>query len=210
MRAAARLAGFTLLGLMILIAILALASSATLTLGSIAQRRMAEESLLEVGAAYRRAIASYLNSSPAGNRSYPTALADLLKDPRYPNVRRHLRRLYPDPITGKAEWGLVRAPGGGIMGVHSLSEATPIKIAGFDTEEQLFEGKTRYADWLFVASLLPSGIAVGVPAVAPGVAPGVSPSAPPASSTLQLPTPSAPGSPLPAAAPSAPPASGAP
>jgi type II secretory pathway pseudopilin PulG len=109
-------AGFTYLGLLILVAILALATSATLTLGSIVQRREAEQRLLEVGAAYRQAIASYLNSSPAGDRSYPGSLADLLKDPRYPGVRRHLRQLYPDPITGKAEWGLVPAPGGGIMG----------------------------------------------------------------------------------------------
>jgi type II secretory pathway pseudopilin PulG len=56
--------GFTYLGLMILVAVLALATSATLTLGSLVQRREAEQRLLEVGDAYRRAISSYLNSSP--------------------------------------------------------------------------------------------------------------------------------------------------
>jgi type II secretory pathway pseudopilin PulG len=138
-------AGFTYLALMILVATLALATSATLTLGSIAQRREAEQRLLEVGAAYRQAIASYLNSSPAAAAATPPALADLLKDPRYPGVRRHLRQLYPDPITGKAEWGLVPAPGGGIMGIHSLSDARAIKIAEFEAENQLFEGKERYS-----------------------------------------------------------------
>jgi hypothetical protein len=64
-------AGFTYLGLMILIATLLLATSTTLTLGSIAQRREAEQRLLEVGAAYRQAIASYLNSSPAGQPQLP-------------------------------------------------------------------------------------------------------------------------------------------
>lgn len=141
--------GFTYLGLMILVAVLALATSATLTLGSLVQRREAEQRLLEVGDTYRRAISSYLNSSPTGDRRYPGSLADLLKDPRYPGIRRHLRQLYPDPITGKPEWGLVAAPGGGIMGVHSLSEARAIKIAGFDPDNQLFEGKERYSEWVF-------------------------------------------------------------
>lgn len=118
-----RQTGFTYLGLMILVAILALAASGTLTLGSIVQRRDAEQRLLEVGGSYRQAIASYLNSSPAGDRRYPAALTDLLRDPRDPGVRRHLRQLYPDPITGSREWGLVAAPGGGIMGVQSVERA---------------------------------------------------------------------------------------
>lgn len=161
-------AGFTYLALMILVATLALATSATLTLGSIAQRREAEQRLLEVGAAYRKAIASYLNSSPAGRRSYPPALADLLKDPRYPGVRRHLRQLYPDPITGKAEWRLVPAPGGGIMGIHSLSDARAIKVAEFEAENQLFEGKVRYSEWVFVVLPVTPGIGTGTTRPTPG------------------------------------------
>ena len=166
LRADERQAGFTYLGLMILVAILALATSATLTLGSIAQRREAEQRLLEVGDAYRRAITSYLNSSPAGDRRYPAALTDLLRDPRYPGVRRHLRQLYPDPITGKQEWGLDLAPGGGIMGIHSLSNARPIKVAEFETENQMFEEKSRYSEWVF--AVVPS-VATVNPAAAAAV-----------------------------------------
>ena len=44
---------------------------------------------------------------------------------------RHLRRLYRDPITGQDEWGLVEAPGGGVMGVYSRSEDEPIKSGNF-------------------------------------------------------------------------------
>jgi type II secretory pathway pseudopilin PulG len=99
-----------LLGLLILVAILALATSATLTLGSIAQRREAEQRLLEVGDRLSPGDRQLPQQQPGGNRSYPPALADLLKDPRYPGIRRHLRQLYPDPITGKPEWGLVQAP----------------------------------------------------------------------------------------------------
>ena len=44
---------------------------------------------------------------------------------------RHLRRLYKEPITGQDEWGLVEAPGGGVMGVYSRSEDEPIKTGNF-------------------------------------------------------------------------------
>jgi hypothetical protein len=54
-----------------------------------------------------------------------------------------------DAITGKAEWGLVTAPTGGIMGVHSLSEATRLKTGGFDETDGVFEGKRRYSEWQF-------------------------------------------------------------
>ncbi|QKS30725.1 MAG: type II secretion system protein [Candidatus Accumulibacter similis] len=190
--------GFTYLALLILVATLALATSATLTLGSIAQRREAEQRLLEVGTAYRQAIASYLNSSPGGRRSYPPALADLLKDPRYPGIRRHLRQLYPDPITGKPEWGLIAAPGGGIMGVHSLSDARAIKIAGFDPENQLFEGKERYSEWVFAVlpaaparGSAPAGVAQGSNTVPP--APGL---AAPAGAAALFPAPAPAPAPL--------------
>ncbi len=63
---------------------------------------------------------------------------------------RHLRRLYPDPITGKDEWGLVKADDGGIAGVYSTSEAAPLKTGGFAVRDASFEGKTKYADWQFV------------------------------------------------------------
>lgn len=199
--AGSRQHGFTYLGLLILVAILALATSATVTLGSIAQRREAEQRLLEAGDAYRRAIASYLGSGQSGVRSYPNSLADLLKDPRYPNVRRHLRQLYPDPITGQAEWGLILAPGGGIMGVHSLSDATPIKIAGFEVENQAFDGTAHYSQWRFV--VLPT--APGAPTPTAGARPGSAPAAGlPANLPGQL------AAPLPLANPAAAPAQAAP
>ncbi|MEF8712079.1 MAG: type II secretion system protein [Accumulibacter sp.] len=180
--------GFTYLGLMILVAVLALATSATLTLGSLVQRREAEQRLLEVGDTYRRAISSYLNSSPTGDRRYPGSLADLLKDPRYPGIRRHLRQLYPDPITGGNDWGLVPAPGGGIMGIHSLSDARPIKIAGFEAANQAFEKKSRYSQWLFVVMPIATGVRTGPGQGANAPLPIANPFVPPPISGL-LPSP---------------------
>ena len=109
--------------------------------------REREAELLHIGNEYRRAIERYYLAGP---RQYPRSLADLAKDPRQPGTVRHLRRLYPDPITGRHEWGLVKAPDGGIAGVHSLSDATPLKSAGFRVADKELEGKSKYAEWKFV------------------------------------------------------------
>lgn len=141
--------GFTYLGLLIFIAVVAIASAATLQMGSILQRRAAEEELLEIGAEYQNALLGYANATSVGQKSRPDSLQDLLKDPRYPNLR-HLRKLYADPITGKEEWGVIKAPdGSGIVGVHSMSNAAPVKVGNFDAVFREFEGKLTYREWVF-------------------------------------------------------------
>ncbi|WP_427308964.1 type II secretion system protein [Cupriavidus sp. H39] len=147
-----RNAGSTYLGLLILVAIIGVATAAALTLGVIAQRRMAEDELLFVGEQFRSAFESYYRATPAGHPRYPMTLQDLVRDPRYPNPRRHLRQIYVDPLTSQDDWILVAAPGGGILGVHSASMRSPIKIANFPTIFQAFEGKASYADWIFFYS----------------------------------------------------------
>ena len=144
-------AGFTYLSLLILIAIIGIVTATTVQMGSALQRHAAEEELLEIGAEFRSALISYANATPPGQKRTPASLQDLLKDPRYPNARRHLRKLYIDPITGKDEWGVVElTEGSGISGVHSLSDKQPIKIANFDVMFQDFEGKSSYHDWKFM------------------------------------------------------------
>jgi type II secretory pathway pseudopilin PulG len=109
--------------------------------------REREAELLHAGNEYRKAIERYYLSGP---RQYPKSLADLVRDPRQPGTVRHLRRLYPDPVTGSEEWGLVKSADGGVAGVYSLSEAAPLKISGFGARDAAFEGKTKYSDWQFV------------------------------------------------------------
>ena len=66
------------------------------------------------------------------------------------------RKVFVDPMTRKAEWGLVQVSGR-IVGVHSLSAAVPIKQAGFDEESQSFTGAQSYAEWVFgLANQLPA------------------------------------------------------
>jgi type II secretory pathway pseudopilin PulG len=144
--------GFAYLSLLIVIAIIGVAAAATLQLGSILQRRAAEEELLAVGSEFRRALISYSGATPVGQPSVPPTLQALLKDPRYPNIRRHLRKLYYDPLTGSQQWGTVMSiDGKGIVGVYSLSTAKPIKIGNFETQFLGFADKTSYADWVFMA-----------------------------------------------------------
>lgn len=143
--------GFTYIGLLILIAIIGIASAATLQVGSILQRRAAEESLLNIGAEFQKALISYANATPAGQQRFPRTLQDLVRDPRFPKVRRHLRRIYPDPITGNNTWGMVYANGnGGLVGIYSLSTLPPIKIGNFDAAFLRFNGKTSYQEWIFI------------------------------------------------------------
>lgn len=143
-------AGFTYLSLIILLAIIGLVSATTLKLGVILQRAAAERELLNIGAQFSDALESYAKATPAGQLNVPPTLNELLHDPRFPGMRRHLRRIFVDPMTGKAEWGILYASGSsGVLGVYSLSDAKPIKIANFPARFQGLEGKLRLSDWKF-------------------------------------------------------------
>lgn len=150
MARARREAGFTYVGLLIAVAVLGVALAATGQVWRTAAKRDKEQELLFAGREIRNAIASYYAGTPAGLVRYPRTLEDLVADRRMPVVRRHLRRVYPDPMTGREEWGLVPAPDGGVAGVYSLSEDSPMKIAGFASGEAEFVDAGRYADWKFV------------------------------------------------------------
>jgi type II secretory pathway pseudopilin PulG len=142
-----RHAGFTYMTALFIVAILAGGLALTGEVWHTAAMREKEAELLHVGHQYRKAIERYYLSGP--QRQYPRAIEDLIKDPRRPTAERYLRKLHPDPITGK-EWGLVKAPDGGILGVHSVSEETPFKSAGFKLRDRAFEGTQKYSDWKFV------------------------------------------------------------
>lgn len=146
-------AGFSYIGLLIFIAVLGVISAASLQAGSLLQRRAAEEELLAVGTEFRNALVSFANATVPGQNRLPRTLDDLLKDPRYPNPRRHLRKIYTDPISGSSEWGLIPSVDGrGIIGIHSLSDQAPIKITGFDAAYQGFSTAATYRDWRFIGN----------------------------------------------------------
>lgn len=113
-----------------------------------AAQRDRERELLFVGGQFRDAIRRYYESSP-GVGQFPRDLSDLLLDRRFPQVRRYLRQIYVDPMTGSRDWGIVGGPEG-IRGVYSKAEGTPFKTVGFDAADAAFEGAQSYAAWKFV------------------------------------------------------------
>jgi type II secretory pathway pseudopilin PulG len=149
MSAGSRQKGFTLAGALILIAVLGAGMAAYGEIASHAAQREKEQELLFVGNQFRQAIGAYYERTPGAVKRFPQTLEELLQDKRHAMPQRHLRRMYADPMTGKPQWGLIDAPGGGVMGVYSLSEAQPIKSGGFAARDGAFEDAARYSDWRF-------------------------------------------------------------
>jgi type II secretory pathway pseudopilin PulG len=139
--------GFTYIGVLISIAVIGCLLAAVGQAARTTAQREREKELLFIGHAYRSAIARYFRE----NHRYPQALDELVQfELAGPQPAHYLRRLYSDPMTGAADWALVPALGGGIMGVASSSKLAPIKKAGFDAVDLGFEDAETYGDWIFL------------------------------------------------------------
>ncbi len=151
-----KVGGFAYVLLLIGVAVISIGATASLSLGAKISRREAELALFAVGTEYQQALRSYAgvpaNSIDAVNTIQargPRSLDELLKDPRSPSTRRHLRQIYADPLTGREQWGLVKNPAGLIVGVYSLAEGKPIKQTGFSATQASFEEAASYSGWVF-------------------------------------------------------------
>jgi type II secretory pathway pseudopilin PulG len=173
MRSGRRQGGFAYVLLLVTVTVIGVAASSAVVLGASLARRDAEQQLLAIGEEFQRALQTYAGL-PAGAAAGvaampgvhgPRTLDDLLKDPRSPGVRRHLRQLYADPLTGKQEWGMVRDADGHILGIYSLAPGRPIKRTEWPPQWAHFEEQESYAGWVF-----------GV--MGPGRVPGVEPGKP--------------------------------
>jgi len=135
-------------------------------------QREKEEELLFRGSQIQDALTRWHRPAGGGHVATPlTDLKHLLRDPRTAGTVRHLRKLYPDPMTGK-EWELIRDTGRGIIGVSSSSELKPFKVDNFPEPLKEFTNKKTYHEWHFVVQ------AVAAPPVEQDLAPqpiGVSP-----------------------------------
>lgn len=150
--------GFTYLGLMFLVALLGMTAAAASTLWSVEDQRLRERELLFIGRQFQQALQDYRTlplpppeagaaaGGPPSDR--PGSLDDLLRDPRVPYVRRHLRRLYVDPFTGRAEWGVVRDAQQRIVAVYSLSTRRPLRRANLGAASVPDDARS-YRDWVF-------------------------------------------------------------
>jgi len=125
------------------ILILGVATAGVAELWSTQVKREKEEELLFRLGEFRRAIVRYR----ADHNRLPKELKDLLEDKTQLQTRRYLRRIYPDPMTGKADWDLkVVADRAGVISgiedIHSKSTGKPLKaLPGKPTDG------TTYKDW---------------------------------------------------------------
>jgi type II secretory pathway pseudopilin PulG len=153
-----RQAGFTYLTVMFIVAILLGGLAIVGETWETSTRREKEIELLFIGNQYRRAIGLYYLSTPGVVKAYPRQIEDLLKDPRQPGTVRHLRKLFPDPITGKP-FVVIKGADGGVQGVNSPSDDAPLKVANFRVRDAVFEGAQKYSDWKFIHSPPPAAAA---------------------------------------------------
>jgi len=142
-------AGFTYISVLILVVIAGIALTGASRYWSIAVKRDKEAELLFRGDQIEKAIESYYNSAKGGQQKYPRTLKDLLKDNRHHIIKKHLRKIYQDPMTKDGEWEKILDSGGGIKGVYSKSTDKPLKTGGFTKEYKDFEDSEKYSDWKF-------------------------------------------------------------
>jgi type II secretory pathway pseudopilin PulG len=120
--------------------VIGVATAGVAQLWSAQIKREKEAELLFRLGEFRRAIARYR----ADHNRLPKELKDLLDDRTQLVSRRYLRRIYTDPMTGKADWTLdllMDRDGtvAGIRDVRSRAEGKPLKV--------LAGKKESYKDW---------------------------------------------------------------
>jgi len=140
-RAAAAAAGFVYPLLLAAIVILGVASAGVGQMWSTQVQREKEEELLFRLQQFRTAIALYR----ADHNRLPKELKDLLEDRSRLQIRRYLRRIYIDPMTGQADWQLKVVADrtghvSGISDVNSRSEAKPLRTLPDKSGD-------KYSDW---------------------------------------------------------------
>ena len=141
--------GFTYLTVLFGLAVFGIGLAALGESWSELSRRDREQELIWIGKEYVRAIRSYYNNSP-GEKRYPERLQDLLEDQRMVDGRRHLRKLYADPVNPSGSWGLVRGNDGGIMGIYSTSDQSTLRRQVIRVPDAPTIAGARYAEWRFI------------------------------------------------------------
>lgn len=153
--------GFTYIWVLFVVALTSIALAGAVQVWRTEVRREKEKELMFAGEQFRQAIGSYYENSPGLPKRYPDSLEKLLLDKRFPTVKRHLRKIFFDPMTSSSEWGLARQPNAGIIGVYSLSKEIPLRRANFPERYADFAEAKDYRDWKFI--YLPGDPAISPP-----------------------------------------------
>ena len=142
-----KVSGFTFIGLLAIIAISGIALAGVGIIWHQNSQREREKELLYIGNQYRLAIESYYNANT--EKQFPKSLDDLILDKRFVYKKRHLRKLYLDPMAYGKPFNLIKL-NERIVGVYSSSTETPIKKSNFPTPYESFADAESYGDWKFV------------------------------------------------------------
>jgi type II secretory pathway pseudopilin PulG len=145
--------GFTYFMLLWWVAISGVVLAALSQQWAFERRREKEAEMVARAKEIVAAIAAYNQAMPGGSPSGvgPSQLLELVEDKRGPRTLRHLRRVWTDPLTGRADWGLVRqgdGPNGPLRGVFSRASGQPIRAPA---------GTSTYAAWHFEIQDAPVG-----------------------------------------------------
>lgn len=161
--------------MLLLLAVLGIALASVGVVWRTANMREREAELLFVGDQFRKAIVGYRDAS-SGAKEYPKRLEDLIEDRRSPTVKRHLRRMFRDPMTNSMDWGFVKS-GDRIVGVYSKGTAIPFRRTGFSDPYSGFSAASSYRDWIFTAEDGAKGrtSTAALPGIPPSGAPDTSP-----------------------------------
>lgn len=143
--------GYALLTVLLLATLLATAGLGVALSQRLEREREREQALLYYGRQIERALLAYHESTPGVTdpalREWPRALGELLEDRRFLPPRRHLRQLWPDPVSGLAWVPITR--GDRIVGVRSASTRPTLKRANFPPELEGFARARTHAEWRF-------------------------------------------------------------
>lgn len=142
--------GFAFVVVLVVLALSMLGLSMAGPLWSQQVKRERERELVRIGGLYAQAIARYRALSPGSAKQYPQHLDELLMDGRFVGTVRHLRRLYPDPLTRGQPWVPLRDAQGRIIGVHSSSLDQPVAQGQAQVHGRAMPPVRRYADWRFM------------------------------------------------------------
>jgi type II secretory pathway pseudopilin PulG len=186
--ASSRSPGFALPLLLVAVAAGGIAATAASESSLYRQAREREDELHFRAGAYVAAIRSFYMAEPDPRlRRLPVSVEELERDPRFP-LKRHIRRVYDDPLAAKSGTAFRTLSGSpsagqpqGLVGVASTSRARVFRrkdfamkrgpVANIETASELiFEVDLRE---LAVASRSP--VAPGAPAVANPAAPRSNP-----------------------------------
>lgn len=142
-------AGFSYVAVLFLVLVMALSLSMASQPIATGIQREREAELLFVGQQYRQAIASYYRSAPDGIAVLPMTLQELVLDKRFVSPKRHIRKLYADPMTNSAQWGELRNAQGQLTGIYSLAPGVPMNRLAAASLALESATAASYADWKF-------------------------------------------------------------